>query len=189
MRFIRRMTAREWSRDQAGEPAYFRALGAHVAKLCKEQRLTQAELARLLGISQQTVLAHELGDRRVSVLMLMQLAKIFGVPVEVLMGLTNSPPPANPRPSLAGIRHAECFRQLSKSEQRFVMRIIVVLLERKSSPAVAGDRIPNLQRPSQPTGDTPWTTRKLTKSFPYSQTAATPQPGRKLKARCYSMAT
>lgn len=109
------MTAREWSRDQAGEPAYFRALRAHVAKLRKAQGLTQAELARLPGISQQTVFACELGHRRISVLMLVKLAKVFGVPVEVLMGLTNSPPPANPRPSPAGIRHAERFQQISKN--------------------------------------------------------------------------
>ena len=32
--------------------------------------MTQAELARALKVSQQTVFAYELGDRRVSVLML-----------------------------------------------------------------------------------------------------------------------
>jgi transcriptional regulator with XRE-family HTH domain len=112
---------------------YFRALGAHVSKLRKERGLTQAELARILGLSQQTVFAYELGDRRVSVLMLVKLAKIFGVPAEELMGLTNLPRPAKRRLSPAGMRHAERFQQLSKSEQRLVTRIIDVLLERNSS--------------------------------------------------------
>jgi transcriptional regulator with XRE-family HTH domain len=111
---------------------YFRALGALISKLRKEQGLTQAELARLLGVSQQTVFAYELGDRRVSVLMLVKLAKILGAPVEELMGLTKSPRATNLRPSPAGIRHAERFQQLSKTDQRFVTRIIDVLLERKS---------------------------------------------------------
>lgn len=36
--------------------AYFHALGAHITALRKEQGMTQAELARALGVSQQTVL-------------------------------------------------------------------------------------------------------------------------------------
>jgi transcriptional regulator with XRE-family HTH domain len=111
--------------------AYFRALGAYVSKLRKEQGLTQAELARLLGVSQQTVFAYELGDRRISVLMLVKLAKIFAVSIEALTGMTLSIRP-NRRLSPAGIRHAERFQQLSKTEQRFVTRIIDVLLERHS---------------------------------------------------------
>jgi transcriptional regulator with XRE-family HTH domain len=109
--------------------AYFRALGSHISVLRKEQGMTQAELARTLGVSQQTVFAYELGDRRVSVLMLVKLAKIFGVPVENLMGMTRSQRPAKRRLSPAGVRHAERYQMLSKTQQRFVTRIIDVLLE------------------------------------------------------------
>jgi DNA-binding XRE family transcriptional regulator len=35
--------------------------------------MTQAELARILGVLQQTVFAYELGERRMSVLMLIEL--------------------------------------------------------------------------------------------------------------------
>lgn len=108
--------------------AYFRALGAHISVLRKEQGMTQAELARTLGVSQQTVFAYELGDRRVSVLMLMKLAKIFDVPVEQLMGMIKPQQPTKRRLSPAGVRHAERFQELSKTQQRFVARIIDVLL-------------------------------------------------------------
>jgi transcriptional regulator with XRE-family HTH domain len=111
---------------------YFRALGAHISELRKEQGMTQAELARALGVSQQTVFAYELGDRRVSVLILGKLTKVFGVPVEELMGLTKSQRPAHRRLSPAGLRHAERFQQLSKTEQRFVKKIMDVLLDRNS---------------------------------------------------------
>ena len=110
--------------------AYFRALGSHISVLRKEQGMTQAELARALGVSQQTVFAYELGDRRVSVLIVAKLAKIFGVSVEELMGLTRAPRPAHRRLSPAGMRHAERFQQLSKTEQRFVKKIMDVLLDR-----------------------------------------------------------
>ena len=110
--------------------AYFRALGAHIAELRKEQGLTQAELARALGVSQQTVFAYELGDRRVSVLIVAKLAKIFGVTVEEMIGMSRIPRPANRRLSPAGMRHAERFQQLSKTEQRFVKKIMDLLLGR-----------------------------------------------------------
>jgi len=90
--------------------------------------MTQAELARTLGVSQQTVFAYELGDRRVSVLMLIKLAKIFGVPVEDLMGMSKAQRSPKRRLSAASVRHAELFRQLNKTQQRFVARIIEVLL-------------------------------------------------------------
>jgi transcriptional regulator with XRE-family HTH domain len=111
--------------------AYFRALGVHVSTLRKEHGLTQAALARLLGVSQQTVFAYELGDRRISVFMLVKLAKILGVSLEALMGLTI---PARPKRRLspAGIRHAERFQQLRKNEQRIVTRMIDVLLRNDS---------------------------------------------------------
>lgn len=122
--------------------AYFRALGKHVSVLRKEQGLTQAELARLLKVSQQTVFAYELGDRRISVLMLVQLAEIFGISIEALAGITIPVRPKR-RVSPGGIRHAERFRQLSKTQQRFVSRIIDVLLEQNSR---SGDRATEARR-------------------------------------------
>lgn len=95
--------------------------------------MTQAELARALGVSQQTVFAYELGDRRVSVLMLAKLAKIFSVQVEELMGLAKLQRPTHRRLSPAGVRQAERFQQLNKTQQRFVAKIMDVLLERNSA--------------------------------------------------------
>ena len=112
--------------------AYFRALGAHVSVLRKEQGMTQAELARALGVSQQTVFAYELGDRRISVLMLIKLAKVFEVSIEALMGQIR-PVRQKCRLSPAGIRHAERFQQLSKTQQCFVKKIIDLLLEHNRS--------------------------------------------------------
>jgi transcriptional regulator with XRE-family HTH domain len=117
---------------------YFRALGKHIATLRKEIGMTQAELSRALGCSQQTVFAYELGDRRVSVLMLVKIARIFDTSVEELSGLKMQIRPKR-RLSPAGARHAERFQQLSKTQQRFVKRIIDVLLEQNGrQPVVTG---------------------------------------------------
>lgn len=114
--------------------AFFRAMGKRISVLRKEQGMTQAELARALGVAQQTVFAYELGDRRVSVFILDKLAKVLDVPVEELMGMPKVVIPKKRRLSPAGIRHAERLLKLSKTEQRFVVRIIDTLLERNASP-------------------------------------------------------
>ena len=107
--------------------AYFKALGARIAQLRKEQKMTQAELAQALGVSQQTVFAYELGDRRVTILVLAKLAKTFDIPLEELVG-TAMPRQRRQRRSLKILRHAERIQQLSKTEQRFVIKIIDIFL-------------------------------------------------------------
>lgn len=107
--------------------AFFAKLGAHIALLRKARGMTQAELARALGVSQQAVFAYELGERRVSVLILLKLAKIFGISLESLVEMTPEKRPRNQRLSPGALRHAERLQRLSKTRQRFVIRIIDVL--------------------------------------------------------------
>jgi transcriptional regulator with XRE-family HTH domain len=109
--------------------AYYRALGKHIEELRKGIGMTQAELARALKVSQQSVFAYELGDRRVALFMLVKLAHIFDTTVEELSGLKMPIRPKR-RLSPAGVRHAESYQRLSKTEQRFVKKIIDTLLER-----------------------------------------------------------
>ncbi len=112
--------------------AYFKALGAHISILRKEQGLTQAELAKALGVSQQTVFAYELGERRVTVPLIPKLAKIFAIPVEDLMGMTKPQRVKKQRRSPKVLRHAERIQQLTKTQQRFVVKIIEVLMEQNN---------------------------------------------------------
>lgn len=107
--------------------AYFKALGTYILILRKEQGLTQAELARALGVSQQTVFAYELGDRRVTVPMVPKLAKTLDVSVEELMGITKPQRIKRQRRSPKILRHAERIQALTKTQQRFVIRILDVL--------------------------------------------------------------
>lgn len=107
--------------------AYFKALGAHISLLRKSRGMTQAELARAIGVSQQAVFAYELGERRVSVLILVKVAKVFSIPVEELVGLSRPVRIPKGRLSPRAMRHAERLQGLSKTQQRFVVRIIDML--------------------------------------------------------------
>lgn len=66
---------------------YFAALGKRVTLLRKSRGMTQAEQSRALGVSQQAVFAYEIGDRRISVLVLEKIAKLFRLSTDQLLGL------------------------------------------------------------------------------------------------------
>lgn len=107
--------------------AYFKTLGAYVTTLRKSRGMTQAELARAMGVSQQCVFAWEIGDRRISVLVLAKLSKVFSTSVENIVGLSNPPRVQKGRLSPRCVRHAKRLQGLPKTQQRFVIRIIDVL--------------------------------------------------------------
>lgn len=105
--------------------AYYKALGAHLALMRKSRGLTQSELARKLGVSQQAVFAYELGERRPSVFLMSKMAQVFAVAMDDLTN-ANKPPriPKRQRLSPRCVRHAERLQALPKTQQRFVARII-----------------------------------------------------------------
>ncbi len=112
---------------KAESRAYFRALGKHITERRKRIGMTQAELARAIGVSQQAVFAYELGERRVSVLILGKLSRVFAVSVGDLIGMSQPARGPKRRLSPRAMRHAERLVALSKTQQRFVVRIIDVL--------------------------------------------------------------
>jgi transcriptional regulator with XRE-family HTH domain len=112
---------------QTESRAYFKALGAHVTILRKSRGMTQAELSRAIGVSQQAVFAYENGQRRISVLVLAKLAKVFSTSVEGMVGLSKPLHVPKGRLSPRCVRHAERLQALSKTQQRFLIRIIDVL--------------------------------------------------------------
>lgn len=89
--------------------------------------MTQSELGRAIGVSQQAVFAYELGERRISVFLLSKLAAVLGSSVESLIGMAPLKRVPNRRLSPRAARHAQRLQALSKTQQRFVVRIIDVL--------------------------------------------------------------
>ena len=117
--------------------AYFGALGKRVTQLRKSRGMTQAELARALGVSQQAVFAYEIGDRRISVLILERLARLFRLNIDQFLGFALEPVRKS-RLSPRAMRHAERLQALSKTQQRFLVRILDVLEEHNKNSGKAG---------------------------------------------------
>jgi transcriptional regulator with XRE-family HTH domain len=109
--------------------AYFRALGARISHLRREQGITQAQLADILEVSQQTVFAYEAGERRVSLSLLPLLAKTLGVSIEGLVGTEKPVAGKKQHPSPVLLRQLELIQQLPKEHQRFITWLITTLVK------------------------------------------------------------
>lgn len=115
------------------EKLFFKQLGARIAQLRKERGgLTQAQLAEMLGLTQQMVASYEVGRRRVPVSLLPPIADALTISIEELIGR----PPARvaakrgPAPKLQ--QQIERIGQLPKAKQRFVMEMLETVLTQAS---------------------------------------------------------
>jgi transcriptional regulator with XRE-family HTH domain len=113
------------------EREFFVALGARVAGLRKAAHITQVQLAETLEVSQQTINAYELGQRRIPVSALPTLARVLSVSLEELLGEAQSAAKKRgPAPKLA--QHMERISQLPKPRQRMVLEMLEAVLAQPS---------------------------------------------------------
>jgi transcriptional regulator with XRE-family HTH domain len=106
----------------ANEEQFFKALGARIAELRKEQGLSQQALAEQLEIPQQTYANYEVARARVPASLLPELARIFGVAVDELLGLRNGSGKRGPAPKFQ--KQLERIAQLPRAKQRLVIEML-----------------------------------------------------------------
>lgn len=107
---------------------FFQALGARIAQLRKEQNITQAQLAETLDVSQQTMNAYEMGNRRVPVSALPILAHALAVSVEDLIGTTPATATKKRGPAPKLQQQMERIAKLPKTKQKFVIDMLDAML-------------------------------------------------------------
>jgi len=112
----------------ANERAFFERLGAHVAELRKQQDITQVEMAKALGVSQQTINSYEVGRRRIPVSALATLARTLGVSLEELLGEESAAAAKKRGPAPKLQQQMERIQHLPRAQQRFVMQVIDTVL-------------------------------------------------------------
>jgi transcriptional regulator with XRE-family HTH domain len=109
------------------ERDFFVALGERIALLRKAHGITQAQLAEVLGASQQTVQAYEVGRRRIQVAALPVVARTLKVSLEELFGESKQAARAKRGPASKLERHLERIGSLSRPRQRAVIDVIDVI--------------------------------------------------------------
>lgn len=128
-----RQIEQSWTRLMAlteDDKAFFARLGGRIAALRKAEGITQVQMAEVLGVSQQTVNAYEMGSRRVPVSALPTIARVLAVSIEALIGETPKPSRRGPTPKLQ--QQIERITQLPKTQQKFVMQMLDTVLAQAS---------------------------------------------------------
>lgn len=110
---------------EARSPEY-ELLGKRIAEARVALGISQAEAARRIGISQSTYSGYETGTRRVKLSMLRQIASVYNVAVDWLIGTELSYPGSRPALTLSDLEYDLIvrFRELSDAEQAIILRSV-----------------------------------------------------------------
>ena len=114
---------------RSDEQAFFKALGERLAGLRQEAGLSQQAVADQLEMAQQTYANYEAARARPSAALLPELAKLFGVTVDELLGI-KSAGKRGPTPKLQ--QQIERLNLLPKTKQKVVMEIIEGVLSQSA---------------------------------------------------------
>jgi transcriptional regulator with XRE-family HTH domain len=115
----------------AKEKPFYEQLGRRIADARKEAGITQVELAKVLGVAQQTMAHYEGGSARIAVAMLPTIARVLGLSIEELIGEPPKPGKRGPAPKLQ--QQMEKITQLPKPKQRFVMEMLDAVIQQQTS--------------------------------------------------------
>lgn len=110
------------------ERDFFVALGERIALMRKAHSITQVQLAEVLGVSQQTVQAYEVGRRRIQVAALPVVAHTLSVSLEELFGEGKQAARGKRGPAPKWQQQIEAISKLPKAQQRFVSQMLDTVL-------------------------------------------------------------
>lgn len=114
------------------EREFFVALGTRIAELRKTRCVTQAQLAKALDVSQQTIQAYEVGRRRIPVSAMLVVARVLGISLEELFGETGQSAARKRGPTPKLLRQIERISELPKPKQKFVLEMLETVLAQAS---------------------------------------------------------
>lgn len=113
----------------ADEHAFFVELGSRIAKLRKAQGITQNQLAKTLGVSQQTINSYEVARRRVPASSLPILATLLMTSVDELLGTTTKKINGKRGPTPKLQQQMERVSLLPRTKQQFVMDMLDTVIQ------------------------------------------------------------
>ena len=98
-------------------------LGERIARLRKERRYSQTELAEKIGVSQKLISDYEINRLRPPYENIIKLALTFGITTDELIGLKTIKDNGK-KPSKKILRRMEKIESLPLSQQKFIIRAI-----------------------------------------------------------------
>lgn len=107
------------------EKAFYKELGDRVATLRKQNHLTQVQMAKQLGVSQQQVASYEAGRVKIPVSALPKLTAILSTSVEQIVGIEKK---KRRGPASRLQQQIEQISHLPRSKQKLVMEMLDALI-------------------------------------------------------------
>ncbi|MFC1759791.1 helix-turn-helix domain-containing protein [Planctomycetota bacterium] len=109
-----------------------KAIADRLAKIRKEQGITQVEMAKKLKTTQSVYSRYEGGEYRLHGELLLTMGKILGVTPNDILGITNSGstkvPPSEFSVPKRLLRRLRGFDELTRTDQATILRTIEVLM-------------------------------------------------------------
>ncbi|ULU27851.1 helix-turn-helix domain-containing protein [Dyella terrae] len=112
----------------AKEKLFYEQLGRRIAERRKAADITQVELAKILGVAQQTMAHYEGGVSRIAVALLPPLARALNTTVEDLLG-EDSKRAGKRGPASKLQQQLDQVSQLPKAQQKFVSQMLDTVLQ------------------------------------------------------------
>ena len=109
--------------QQTTQKGHSETLGRRLARLRKEQGLTQIELGTKTDLSQVLISDYERGRLQPSPDTLIKMANALGVTADELLGLKGKPASGN-KPSLKTLRRLKKIEELPPSQQKALFKTI-----------------------------------------------------------------
>ena len=110
-------------------PEFSVKFGNRMANIRRQQGITQVQLAKTLGITQQSVASYEVGRRKLPLHLLHPVSKALSVSLQDLLGVKNN---SRRGPSSKLHKQVEKIRQLPKSKQKIAMDMLDTVLKSAS---------------------------------------------------------
>ncbi len=107
------------------------SIGSRLRKLRKQRQLTQAELARQIGIQQSDLSRMEKGEYRVSLDNLFRILRVFGVEISEFFDEAPAARPAAQPLSQADMQMLQMLRELSPAAREEVHEYVEFKLRRE----------------------------------------------------------
>ena len=116
------------------DETFYVALGLRMAKARKAQGITQVQLAKTLGLSQQTIAHYEGGRLRLVASMIPLIADAIGITVIELMGSHKIQQTKNKRgPKSKLEQQIEQVKKLPRSKQKFIEEMLDTLIRQQKA--------------------------------------------------------
>ena len=117
------------------DESFFKALGSRIMQARKGLGLTQQQMADQLGIPQQTYANYEIAHTRLPASLLPVIAPMLGLTPNDLLGQDAFPRKAKRGPVSRLDRQFDSIRQLPRSDQEIVIRMLDAFIAQASREA------------------------------------------------------